>query len=85
MKTKIAIILVAIILFAYFIFNTWLVVNWFISKREAKTTKQVMAKGIGSFSYHSEKGPYWVMEEKGDTLKILKENEFEIKYYIRLK
>jgi len=85
MKTKIGISIIAIILFAYFIFNTWLAVNWILSKREAKTTKEVMAKHIESFSYHSKKYIYFVMEEKGDTLKLLKENEYEMKYYIRLK
>lgn len=87
MKTKLGIILIAIILFAYFIFNTWLAVNWISSKIESKTTKQPMAKCIKHSRYYSERNnnTIYEVEEKGDTLKVLKEGEYVIKMYVGVK
>jgi hypothetical protein len=85
MKTKIGIISIAIVLFAYFIFNTWVTIRWYQLKQASKKTNNVTANGMESLSYLSKRDPYWVMEEKGDTLKVLKENDFQIKTYVEVK
>jgi hypothetical protein len=99
MKTKPAVIIIAILLVAYFVFNTAAAYNWLKSKTKSKTTEQTIKTpinrislsvnpilGYGAGSYMTtETHPIYAIEEREDTLLVLKEGWYEIKKYVEVK
>jgi len=84
MKSKVAIILIGIILIAYFIFNTILAFNWVKSKvKPGNDTEKVGEVPVKRIPLSVD--PIYEIEERGDTLLVLKEGCYEIKEYIELK